>query len=342
VTVPLSEFNNLFQIGGSYKLCHGNNYNVCSALVAVTGTTHCAGASSSASSAACTDSDGGKNYYVRGTITNYLPFGTTPFPYASDVCFKDNNQNPAIDPNILLEGYCGDDGYGHLEQYTCPYGCQDGVCLPSQSSSSLACTPAGQTHPVIPGASCCPGLTDIGTNKPNVDGSCPPPPLGVVLCAKCGNGECALGENYCNCPADCKKPCAGEGEKVYGSPQFGPTHCCSKNAGIKPSTFLVGDTCVAPNDGSLGTCVDNWWRTCGDGTCGTGEDKCNCPADCRCPSPTPPLCQNGILVPQLGPDENGCKLPPVCCEGANAPQAQCQLNLSCGSGTCRITSCTCS
>jgi len=137
--------------------------------------------------------------------------------------------------------------------------------------------------------------------------------------------------------------CAQNGQKVYGSAQFGPTVCCSQNAGIKSNSVLAGDLCMATNDGSKGTCVDNWWQTCGNGTCATGEDKCNCPQDCAvaCPVFTPPLCMNGILVPQLGPDANGCKLPPVCCNGATNPNAKCTMDLKCSNGSCIISACTC-
>ncbi|MFH1444434.1 MAG: DUF4215 domain-containing protein [Candidatus Peregrinibacteria bacterium] len=274
--------------------------------------------------------------------------------------------------------------------------------------------------------------------------------------------------------------CAQNGERVYVASQFGPTTCCSKNAGIKPNSYLAGEICVSTTDGAKGTCIDNWWQTCGDGICGADEDQCNCSADCPaatcgnglceegeanscpacvyqnppcnapcqsgtcpndcpsvcgdgkceenenaqncfqdccpamldCPAPPPgcvyvdpredgkgcpiscgtlkcedtcgngridlgeecdssaesfanqcgqrekcgkdcrcsgvicpvysaPYCPNGVLVPQLGPDENGCSLPPVCCNGAKNLKAQCSLTLKCGGGSCVISSCTC-
>ena len=36
ITVPLSGFNSFFQLGTTVKLCHGNNYGVCSAPVTIT------------------------------------------------------------------------------------------------------------------------------------------------------------------------------------------------------------------------------------------------------------------------------------------------------------------
>ncbi|OGJ84823.1 hypothetical protein A2529_00680 [Candidatus Peribacteria bacterium RIFOXYD2_FULL_58_15] len=129
----------------------------------------------------------------------------------------------------------------------------------------------------------------------------------VIAPAVCGNGKCEVGEastcltvcsiggaNNCKkncsggtCPEDCQtgptpKPvCSGEGEKVFSSSTFGSTACCSKNAGVKPSAFRTDiNTCIAPSDGSLGTCVEGWWSTCGNGRCDTYEDSCTCPKDC--------------------------------------------------------------
>lgn len=104
------------------------------------------------------------------------------------------------------------------------------------------------------------------------DADCPPVSCLVAPCpaSKCVDGQCKL-----------VFTCAESGQKVYYSSTFGPTTCCSKNAGIKPSATLSGTTCVAPTDGSQGTCVENWWQTCGDGKCdATTEDKCKCPKDC--------------------------------------------------------------
>ncbi len=225
----------------------------------------------------------------------------------------------------------------------------------------------------------------------------------VLSSEQCDDGNATPSDGCSNCqidsgwtctgsPSRCTKitgssssaqACAQTGQKVYVSAQFGPTICCSKNAGVKPNSFPVGDMCITSTDESLGTCVDNWWQTCGNGSCGSGEDQCSCPADCSaatcgngridpseecdptaesfanqcgqreqcgkdcrcsgviCPVYSPPYCPNGVLVPQLGPDENGCSLPPVCCNGAKNFKAQCSLTLKCGGGSCVISSCTC-
>jgi len=70
---------------------------------------------------ACTDSDGGKNYYEKGFIK--------PAPgYSSNIIYWDK----CINATMLEEEYCHPDGkHAAATQITCPggYGCQDGVCL---------------------------------------------------------------------------------------------------------------------------------------------------------------------------------------------------------------------
>lgn len=178
--------------------------------------------------------------------------------------------------------------------------------------------------------------------------------------------ETMLREHYCNetyfirtidlfCPQGCDRErgvckgnassassysssetCARDGQKVYGSAQFGPTICCSKNAGIKPSSFLSEGMCVAPTDGSLGTCVENWWRTCGDKICTKDEDQCNCPKDC---SACTQAGDSYVVLPGSG-----------CCAGLTAvnpglsplPDGSCltaqidgvSLCINCGDGVC--------
>lgn len=57
----------------------------------------------------CSDSDEGRNFYVKGTM------GTNV-----DYCFGNNS---------LAEYYCNEKGQGVVEEYICPNGCKDGVCL---------------------------------------------------------------------------------------------------------------------------------------------------------------------------------------------------------------------
>jgi len=67
----------------------------------------------------CTDSDKGLNYYAYGLITGPDETGeTTP---SGDYCW-DNGEG-------VMEGYCDSEGNGGFYSYTCPNGCEDGVCL---------------------------------------------------------------------------------------------------------------------------------------------------------------------------------------------------------------------
>lgn len=53
------------------------------------------------------------------------------------------------------------------------------------------------------GGSCCDGLRPISDMNPPV---CISSLHGSFICARCGNGTCGLGENYCNCNTDCSVP----------------------------------------------------------------------------------------------------------------------------------------
>jgi len=118
--------------------------------------------------------------------------------------------------------------------------------------------------------------------------------------------------------------CAQEGQKVYRSSAFGPTNCCSKNAGIKPIAISVDDMCIAPTDGSLGTCIENWWLTCGNGACDAGEDRCNCQNDCAITAG--PVCGNGRVESGEECDKS------ECATGKTCVNCRCLETGSCGNG----------
>lgn len=66
----------------------------------------------------CTDTDGGKNYNLKGTVT---PAGGSA---QEDRCVGTQYSYP----NRLKEFYCGPDGKHTNELYDCPNSCQDGAC----------------------------------------------------------------------------------------------------------------------------------------------------------------------------------------------------------------------
>ncbi len=93
----------------------------------------------------CTDSDGGRNYNVKGSVSGVYTNNqgtTTPYDWP-DYCIY----------NILNEYSCGYGGYGSsgngglaqgdqtwTDLYTCPNGCSDGVCLQEDAPGTLGGT----------------------------------------------------------------------------------------------------------------------------------------------------------------------------------------------------------
>jgi len=75
----------------------------------------------------CTDSDGGKDYYVNGTIRTSS--GTTSY----DECVKRDATGHFVDCSgegcLLFEKYCIENGGFWTETYQCPNICKQGACL---------------------------------------------------------------------------------------------------------------------------------------------------------------------------------------------------------------------
>jgi len=75
----------------------------------------------------CYDSDGGKNYYVKGTI-NIAGCFSDPETGATSCYSSEPINDTCIDNNRLKEYYCEDDSIKHIN-YTCPKECKDGKCI---------------------------------------------------------------------------------------------------------------------------------------------------------------------------------------------------------------------
>jgi len=79
----------------------------------------------------CTDSDGGKNYYTKGTFSGYW---NDEFITRTDFCTDSGNSfdDTGSSSMYLREGFCEN---GQLRMYlmNCPNGCRDGVCVKEQS-----------------------------------------------------------------------------------------------------------------------------------------------------------------------------------------------------------------
>ena len=76
-------------------------------------------------SATCTDSDDGLNYYTKG----YLNTSVSPGTKFEDYCLDSNN---------LIERHCLSSNPNNFTvQYSCPYGCSDGACLSQQNYTEV-------------------------------------------------------------------------------------------------------------------------------------------------------------------------------------------------------------
>lgn len=100
-----------------------------------------------------------------------------------------------------------------------------------------------------------------------------------LCCAKNGGTECCASERqgFCFEYGGIYHACRMEGEEYEGKVTC--AHCCESLGAVSSAevTSLEGEAlrCSVPPV-SLLRCVH-----CGDGTCGVGENRCNCPQDCK-------------------------------------------------------------
>ncbi|MCG2711367.1 MAG: GPI anchored serine-threonine rich family protein, partial [Candidatus Omnitrophica bacterium] len=96
--------------------------------------------------AACTDSDGGKDYYTKGKVEDKNPTASW------DICYTLDSSGGAIETNncsgdncYVSEHYCQspDSIYGSAIGFQCSYGCQDGACVKEQEKSITVLSPNG-------------------------------------------------------------------------------------------------------------------------------------------------------------------------------------------------------
>lgn len=80
--------------------------------------------------ASCTDSDGGLDYYTKGTVL--VVGGSAGDSSYTDIC---NYEANSIYPyNSVVEKYCDSDKNIGSQYYTCPTGCEDGACILEEHS----------------------------------------------------------------------------------------------------------------------------------------------------------------------------------------------------------------
>ncbi len=175
----------------------------------------------------------------------------------------------------------------------------------SQTPKNIDCAREGEKN-YFGEPSCCEGLVQIPNAAPMREG-CIARPDGSGYCTRCRDGICKSPENKCNCPEDCPSNCAGEGESVPVVP--GAPECCEgltkigcekpDNNGICPTEPCVGASICAK---------------CGNGVCGHGENKCNCPKDCEeAECNTDRDCMGGGCPQVVGGDKPKCDLKTKTC-----------------------------
>jgi len=81
----------------------------------------------------CTDSDGGKNYYVKGTTTRCTSTGGGGGCAATEDCCAQSAYSPdcVSESDYVAERFCREDNNIDTEIYKCPYGCKNDACLRS-------------------------------------------------------------------------------------------------------------------------------------------------------------------------------------------------------------------
>ncbi|MCA9538515.1 MAG: hypothetical protein KC620_06475 [Myxococcales bacterium] len=177
------------------------------------------------------------------------------------------------------DGSCGADPC--VGAFVCA-ACGDGVCGPGENPCNCAvdcagggeCVGEGDSVPVVPNApQCCPNLTPVGCEVPDANGVCQEC-VGASRCTRCGDGQCGVGENICNCPDDCDPnvPCRDTVNCLF---QGAPIRClgawrCDPNH-TRPSDA----------DGERGCTYTCWFNLpdCVDGNCAGGDICAPCPQE---------------------------------------------------------------
>jgi len=148
------------------------------------------------------------------------------------------------------------------------------------------------------------------------------------------------------------------GERIYSNDVYGATEGGSSGSPVVNSAgevvgqlsgccgYNCNDVCDTGSNSTVDGAFAYYWSSvqpyldpqggggavCGDGTCDTGEDACNCPADC-----SGACCGNGVC--ESGEDSCNCQADcgGTCSCGGN--KAPCSTNADCCSGNCRGGSC---
>ncbi len=153
----------------------------------------------------CMDSDGGKDYYVKGTtsgrkwvdddeLTERTDYCVTLTGSAAELSQCEGDNCGVYEFECTAMNWAPDKPFVNGNIEPCPYGCENGACLePECRDEDYSC--------YIGDISCCAGLVEVPVAE-MVNGTCIAANCGSV-CRPCGNGVCEDNENYCTCPEDC-------------------------------------------------------------------------------------------------------------------------------------------
>jgi len=237
----------------------------------------------------CTDTDNGKNYYVKGEIQGELVSGLGSS--SVDLCFEDGIK--------LRELFCNSDGKGEPIIYECPNGCSNGACVKGREPycSVIGTESEGwyQNDKLVKWDNCegCIAVCKYPNSKSEGwYNSCT---NSLIKWDDCDGSNISVG-------------CVKEGEK--GSMFDGDPNndvCCDELVKVRdayPYNYPNGG-CSISKSGFVCT-------KCGNGECGEGENECNCPEDCEecrdeeygCTLEFLPCC-NGLKEVPLAFEENG-------------------------------------
>jgi hypothetical protein len=83
----------------------------------------------------CSDSDGGKNYYVKGTAKS-----NAPEPYEKEATDYCTNDTPIQEDTPLQEAFCYNNGIIGIIEVKCPvnYSCYNGACIKKDYNLSIS------------------------------------------------------------------------------------------------------------------------------------------------------------------------------------------------------------
>jgi len=191
----------------------------------------------------CTDTDGGLDYYVKGTTC--FGGGSTETHCKVDSCIHPDCVGCA---DQIIEYYCSDDEITH-KYADCPGVCEDGACVAEECrDENYEC--------YIGDMPCCAGLKEVPLAlEESGTGICIAANCGSI-CRPCGNGICDDNENWCNCPEDCEEECTdtcSPDGNLRCSPIYDTIDICTEYGGCL--NWIVKEHCEPNEKCENGKCV---------------------------------------------------------------------------------------